>query len=112
MTKYTKEELEIQRDEILSEFNYHKVLEFGERMQEGQSLPFIDYASIASIRKELKEAIDSFIVAYGSEDVDGVFSDGKWKVSLTWDYDGPPVITAAFEFQVMEQDAIGCREKE
>lgn len=101
---WTRKQLEEQRDEILSEFNFHTVLDFCTNLVENDpKLKFIDYKSIAQIREEAKKVLNNFIDYY-LERNDGsyhLYSNGKWDVCMSLFYDAEtPLMTLAFRFQV------------
>jgi len=112
--KWTKEELEEQKEEVLSEFNFHKVLDFCDILFESDNFKkYIKYESVAELRQEAKEIIDSFIKSYLESDICSSYYNDKWEVCMSGAYDGEtPLLSLAFKYQVEETDAwIFCKKR-
>jgi hypothetical protein len=109
---WDKTELEKQRDHILSEFNYHRVLDFSHYMNDKEKLPFISYRNVAHLRIELKETLDDFIHRYCSEGIISIVYNRKWYVGFTYEHNGEtPYLHVAFRFEVDDLEASGYIEE-
>ena len=103
MKKYCRAELEEQRNYILSEFNFHEVMNFCEILNQDTQKPFINYNSIAAIRTELLEVLDRFIHNYLERGTISIYHNNKWEISFSYDYDGEtPYLSAAFKYMVFD----------
>jgi len=107
---WTKEQLEEQKEEILSEFNFHEVADFCDNQE---TKPYIKYDSIAKIRQEAREILDDFIDQYLEGGFVEIYTNGKWNVVMSISWDGEtPLMELSFRYQVSnEVDACMFGEK-
>lgn len=72
------EDLKRMRDEILSEFNYHAILDFcnGDCFK---------YETVKEIREDLRERIDYFIERHSETGIYSLY-DYKWHIGIEEDY--------------------------
>ncbi len=114
--KWTMEQVDEQIEEILDEFDYHKVfhfcLSYAEiRRGEGKPTAWIDYDGIYQIKKELKEVLNDFKDFYFKNDCSynsQIHVNGKWLIGISHAYDNEnPLIEVIFSMNIAEQDASG-----
>lgn len=98
--KWTEEQLHKQRDEILSEMNFHKVRDFKIHNEEREE-------SIKNLREQLKFLLDAFIAGYmNNHNVSTELSSGGWYISFDMDIDHrTPLLHAEYSQHVTESSA-------
>lgn len=106
MKNWSRDELLVQKQRILSEFNFHTVFDFcNDNTQERGK--FLKYHSISALRKELGEYLDQFIENYLEEPSFCIESyiNSKWYIGFNCFSDGEtPYLSCAFRFEVSEMD--------
>lgn len=108
---YTKEELDKQKDYVISEFNFHEVMDFCETLNQEEPLRILQYNSIAEIREELRSVLDGFIRDCLEDEIHSTYYNNKWFVCFSRNHDGTtPYLEVSFQWLVSGTDAAGYKE--
>ena len=93
MSKPTESELNAQAEEILSEFDFHAVLRFKEKMDEPQT-------TCKKLRETLCGLLEDYIKVYLEREAVSI-STGGFIVKMSWDWNGEdPTLEAIYRKEV------------